>query len=113
MDDVVERARLLGKRRIAVIHSKGGKVSELHFARVGASSWDWLEPALTIKSAKATPAKERPECARLTGPGAPQWRELLGMADSGDSGDEVTLECGKKSVRFTLNGKAVAELVFE
>jgi len=111
VEDVVGRARLFGKGRICLIHGKAGKPSEMHFARVRANSWGWLEPVFTIKSAKlCKPICQEPESITLKGAAAEEWRSLLAVGE--EEGGEATAACAKGSFKLMLGKKTVLELVF-
>jgi len=114
VEAVIARARLLGKTRVAFIHGEKGRASEMHLVRVRASSWEWLEPAIKLKSVRfAELPREPPECVVFEGPGSEDWRELLAGEECEDKRDAVRAVCSAHSLKFLFKRKKVIELVFD
>ncbi|MDD5317259.1 MAG: hypothetical protein PHF51_00845 [Candidatus ainarchaeum sp.] len=121
IEGVVSRARLYGKKRVAVISCGNGKVSGMSFAKVTGSSWEWLGAPAGIRGVRFNGApKAAACCAEFTGARAGEWRALLEsgdrLAECGCPGDGACLAvvCGEKSVSFVLSGKKVGpELALE
>ena len=113
VEDIVDRARLLGKTRVVFIHGKGGKASGMHFARVRAASWEWLEPAVKLDSVRfAAVPPAPPDCVVLKGARSGMWRELLAVEECGDVREAVVATCSKRSLSFVLGREKIIELVF-
>lgn len=112
VDCLAARARLLGKKRLAVIHS--GKTTGLHFARVTGSSWDWVGAPVLVKEVKFNASPSTPPCCMaFSGKHASAWEKYLGAPLGGDCGcDGVVADCGEDCVSFRAFGrKAGPELV--
>lgn len=110
IESVVERARILGKTRVLVSSEK-----ELHFMRVTATSWEWMEPVLKIEKAEFAELLEGlPAELMLEGENAKIWKKFLGETGESDEEEEefVVLKCLKDSVSFNYEKKKIGELVF-
>jgi len=120
IEDVVSRARLLGKRRIAIISSENERVSEINFAAVRGSSWEWLGSPVKIGRADAGSTPVNPPCCmEFSGARAKIWRELLEGEECGAACDcepkcpGVVANCGEGKLSFEMNGTRIGpELVF-
>jgi len=114
VEDVIARARLLGKTRVVFIHGEKGRASEMHFARVRALSWEWLEPVIRLKSVQFAPLPhETPGCIVFKGACSEIWRELLAEEECEDTHDALVASCSTHSLKFMVKRKkAGVELVF-
>ncbi len=107
IEKAVARARLLGKPR-ALIASD----DELHFMKVSANSWDWLEPAISVKGAQfAKAAEDLPAELKLEGESAKIWLSLLNPSEP-EGDDFIVAKCKKGSISFTYGRKKLGEMVF-
>ncbi len=107
IEAAVARARLLGKPRALVASD-----DEFHFIKVNANSWEWLEPAITLKKAQfAKAAEDLPAELKLEGESAKMWLSLLNPAEP-ESDDFIVAKCKKGSISFTYGRKKLGEMVF-
>lgn len=107
VEQAIARARLLGKPR-ALIASE----NELHFIKVGADSWEWLEPIIIVEKAEFAKIPEGlPGEMRLEGESAKLWHSLLGRKEP-EGDDFIAVKCKKDSISFIYGRKKLGEMGF-
>lgn len=107
IDEVFERAKLLGKRRALLVYEKHANPSKILFMEIKARKWNWLEPELTISKIRFLKiSNELPDEITIEG----EKKEILeNLFDfENPEGDElITLKNFEGELKFSHKGSEI------
>ncbi len=110
IEQIFRRAKLLGKRRVVLVYEKNGIPSKICLMNVKAHSWDWIGEEIAISNFHVYKLpKELPSELRISGDKQEKFEELLDFEKS-EGDDFIELNCGKKELSFSHEGKSLLKL---
>jgi hypothetical protein len=105
IEDIIEKARILGKDRICFIYDKEGKPHSLTFISVN-KGWRWLSPKIII-TRYPIPRRLPAQCEniKITGPLRKELAHLLSPKKR--EGEEILLHASPAELAFYKDKKKI------
>jgi rRNA maturation protein Rpf1 len=106
IDEVFERAKLLGKRRALLVYERNGNPSKILFMEIKGRSWNWLEHEFLISGIKLLKIpNEIPEEIKIEGEN--KILENLFDFETPESDEFITLKISRNELKFFNKGKEI------
>ena len=107
IDEVFERAKLLGKRRTLLVYERNGNPSKILFMEIKGRSWNWLEHEFLISGIKFLKIpNEVPEEIKIEGENKAVLENLFDF-ETPESDEVTTLKISNEELRFLHKGKEI------